>query len=47
MNRDRMVKMLEAFDKELDKPLRIIITGASSLIIHRQHGIEKYFERKE
>jgi hypothetical protein len=34
MNRERMVRMLETFDKELHKPLKIVITGASALIIH-------------
>lgn len=33
LNRERMIKMLEAFDKELDKPLKLAITGASALII--------------
>lgn len=34
MNREKMVKMLEAFDRELDRPLKIAITGASALIIN-------------
>ncbi len=29
-----MIKMLQAFDQELDRPLKIVITGASALIIH-------------
>ena len=33
MNREKMVKMLMALDKELDHPLEIVITGASALII--------------
>jgi hypothetical protein len=42
MNRQNMLSMLMAFDEELDKPLTIVITGASALIIRniviRQSG---------
>lgn len=34
MNREKMVRMLEAFDRELNRPLKIAITGASALIIN-------------
>ncbi|NLG18366.1 MAG: hypothetical protein GX556_13620 [Fibrobacter sp.] len=34
MNREKMIKMLEAFDQELNRPLRLAITGASALIIN-------------
>jgi len=33
MNREKMLQMLHAFDKELDRPMTIVITGASALII--------------
>ena len=34
MNREKMIKALEAFDQELHQPLKIAITGASALIIN-------------
>jgi uncharacterized membrane protein len=34
MNQEKMIKMLEAFDQELNRPLRLIIKGASALIIN-------------
>ena len=34
MNREKMIKVLEAFDQELHQPLKIAITGASALIIN-------------
>lgn len=33
MNREEMLEMLHAIDAELKRPLKIVITGASALIL--------------
>lgn len=35
MTKKEMIEMLHALDKELKHPLKIVITGASALIIRR------------
>jgi hypothetical protein len=33
LNREQMLEILQAFDRELERPIKIIITGAAALII--------------